>query len=77
MLFENLAKYTEAETEEEIRVKRALERSKEILNHVDAAVKEAEDQQRLAEIQRRLDKSPFDKVDHPIAVEFKVSIFYY
>ncbi|XP_073986570.1 rho guanine nucleotide exchange factor 2 isoform X3 [Rhodnius prolixus] len=71
LLFENLAKYTEAETEEEIRVKRALERSKEILNHVDAAVKEAEDQQRLAEIQRRLDKSPFDKVDHPIAVEFK------
>lgn len=71
LLFENLAKYTSDE-EELSRLKVAIERSKDLLNHVDMAVKEAEDEHRLAEIQRRLDKSPFDKVDHPIAQEFKV-----
>lgn len=55
-----------------MRVKRAEERSREILSFVNAAVKEAEDQHRLAEIQRRLDKAPFDKVDHHMATEFKV-----
>lgn len=53
---------------------RAEERSREILNFVNASVKEADDQHRLAEIQRRLDKSPFDKVDNPLASEFRVSI---
>ncbi|BES88380.1 Regulator of G protein signalling-like domain [Nesidiocoris tenuis] len=72
LLFENLAKYTPKEEEEEIsRLKIAIERSKELLNHVDMAVKEAEDGHRLAEIQRRLDKSLFEKTDHPIAQEFK------
>ena len=51
-----------------------MERSKEILNFVNQAVKEAEDLQRLTEIQKRLDKSGFEKVDHPMATEFKVSI---
>lgn len=75
LLFENLAKYTSSGTEEAMKVQRAWERSKEILNYVNAAVKEAEDQHRLAEIQRRLDKAPFDKVvDHPMANEFRVSI---
>lgn len=75
LLFENLAKYTTSGTEEAMKVQRAWERSKEILNYVNAAVKEAEDQHRLAEIQRRLDKGPFDKVvDHPMANEFKVSV---
>lgn len=75
LLFENLAKYTPKEEEEEIsRLKIAIERSKELLNHVDMAVKEAEDGHRLAEIQRRLDKSLFEKTDHPIAQEFKVSV---
>ncbi|XP_039278678.1 uncharacterized protein LOC111045203 [Nilaparvata lugens] len=72
LLFENLAKYTAAEdSEEALAVARAVERSKEILNHVDKAVKEAEDQHRLAEIQRRLDKTPFDKADNPLANEFR------
>lgn len=43
-----------------------------MLNFVDSAIKEAENQSRLAEIQRRLDTGPFDKVDHPIVSEFKV-----
>jgi hypothetical protein len=71
-LFENLAKYTEEDTEELVSVLRAVERSKEILNNVNQAVREAEDIQRLTEIQRRLDKSGFEKVEHPMAGEFKV-----
>jgi hypothetical protein len=71
-LFESLAKYTEEDTEELVSVLRAVERSKEILNHVNQAVREAEDIQRLTEIQRRLDKSGFEKVEHPMAGEFKV-----
>lgn len=55
------------------RIRRALERSKEILNFVNQGVKETEDKERLEEIQKRLDKSAFDKMsDHPIAVEFRV-----
>jgi hypothetical protein len=72
LLFENLAKYTEEDTEELISVLRAVERSKEILNHVNQAVREAEDIQRLSDIQKRLDKSGFEKVEHPMASEFKV-----
>lgn len=72
LLFENLVKHTKNNPEEEKCVQRALERSKEILNRVNEAVKEAEDEHRLAEIQRKLDKSSFDKVDHPVTNEFKV-----
>jgi hypothetical protein len=71
-LFENLAKYTEEDTEELVSVLRAVERSKEILNYVNQAVRDAEDYQRLTDIQRRLEKSGFDKSDHPMAGEFKV-----
>jgi len=73
LLFENLAKYTDenSESQELKAVQRALERSKEILNHVNGAVREAEDQQRLIDIQRRLDRSGFEKVEHPMANEFK------
>lgn len=77
LLFENLAKYTEEDTEELVSVLRAVERSKEILNHVNQAVREAEDYQRLADIQRRLEKSGFDKLDHPMAGECKVCGSYF
>jgi hypothetical protein len=77
MLFEYLAKYTEEGTEELASVLRAVERCKEILNHVNQAVREAEDYQRLADIQRRLEKSGFDKLDHPMAGECKVCGSYF
>ncbi|XP_065207030.1 rho guanine nucleotide exchange factor 12 isoform X3 [Planococcus citri] len=72
LLFENLAKHTKNNPEEEKCVQRALERSKEILNRVNEAVKDAEDQHKLAEIQRKLivDKTNFDK-DIPVANEFR------
>ncbi|XP_049947782.1 rho guanine nucleotide exchange factor 12 [Schistocerca serialis cubense] len=71
LLFESLAKYTSESSDEVSGVQRAVERSKEILNHVNHAVREAEDNQRLLDIQKRLDKSGFEKVDHPMAGEFK------
>ncbi|XP_067203804.1 rho guanine nucleotide exchange factor 11 isoform X3 [Linepithema humile] len=72
LLFENLAKYTpESNEKEKAAVLRSLERSKEILSRVNQAVKEAEDHQRLTEIQRTIDRSAFDKFDHPTVQEFK------
>ncbi|XP_029169695.1 rho guanine nucleotide exchange factor 12 isoform X3 [Nylanderia fulva] len=72
LLFENLAKYTPDSNErEKAAVLRSLERSKEILSRVNQAVREAEDHQRLAEIQRTIDRSAFDKFDHPTVQEFK------
>lgn len=72
LLFENLAKYTPERNErEKASVFRSLERSKEILSRVNQAVKEAEDYQRLVEIQRTIDRSAFDKFDHPTVQEFK------
>lgn len=71
LLFENLAKYTPDNEKEKTAVLRSLERSKEILSCVNQAVREAEDHQRLAEIQRTIDRSAFDKLDHPTVQEFK------
>lgn len=72
LLFENLVKYTPDSNEtEKAAVVRSLERSKEILQHVNQAVREAEDHQRLVEIQRNIDRTSFDKFDHPTVKEFK------
>ncbi|XP_025200480.1 rho guanine nucleotide exchange factor 11 [Melanaphis sacchari] len=70
LLFESLVKCTSNE-EELLNIKRSFERSKIILNHVNQAVREAEDQLRLSEIQKKLDASPFEKVDHPLSVDYK------
>ncbi|XP_033211602.1 rho guanine nucleotide exchange factor 12 isoform X2 [Belonocnema kinseyi] len=73
LLFENLAKYTpETNEKERAAVLRSVERSKEILSRVNQSVKEAEDYQRLVEIQRTIDKSAFEKfVDNATVQEFK------
>lgn len=72
LLFENLVKYTPDNNEKEkAAVLRSLERSKEILSRVNEAVKEADDNQRLTDIQRAIDRSAFDKFDHPTVQEFK------
>ncbi|CAN7983024.1 unnamed protein product [Ixodes hexagonus] len=71
LLLENVAKHTAAASEEHARLVRALECSKRILAHVNQAVREAENQHRLAELQRRLDKSGFDKVEHPVSHAYK------
>lgn len=72
LLFDNLAKYTSEQNEKErAAVLRSLERSREILSRVNQAVREAEDYHRLAEIQRLIDRSAFDKFEHPCVQEFK------
>ncbi|XP_071449532.1 rho guanine nucleotide exchange factor 11 isoform X2 [Hetaerina americana] len=79
LLFESLAKYTDDDTKSEgssvggerSQILRALERSKKILDSVNQAVREAEDQHRLHVIQQKLEKSAFEKADHPMSMEFK------
>ncbi|XP_067143526.1 rho guanine nucleotide exchange factor 11-like isoform X3 [Centruroides vittatus] len=71
LLLENIAKYTVPNTEEHSNLMKALECSRQILSYVNQAVKEAENQHRLNEIQKKLDKSALEKVDHPIAHNYK------
>lgn len=71
LLFESLVKCT-VNSDELSNIKRAFERSKIILNHVNQAVREAEDEVRLLGIQKKLDATPFEKVDHPLSTEYKV-----
>ncbi|XP_035704307.1 uncharacterized protein LOC110844861 isoform X9 [Folsomia candida] len=61
LLFENLCNCTASDSEEYKHIQRAVELSKDILTHVNSAKKEAEDQERLIEIQRKLDKPSFEK----------------
>lgn len=77
LLLESLAKYTQPRSEEMTLVRRCLERSREILNKVNQAIKEAENYNRLVDIQRRLDKSAFEKSDHAIANELRVLLMFH
>lgn len=61
LLFEQLYNCTNPDSTEYKNLKRALDLSKEILCSVNHAKKEAEDEERLHEIQRKLDKSYFEK----------------
>lgn len=73
LLFESLYKITtrvEPDNETEAHaIQRALELSRRILDHVNQAVRVAEDAHKLATIQKRLDKSSYDKEANN---EFKV-----
>ncbi|XP_042354719.1 rho guanine nucleotide exchange factor 12-like [Plectropomus leopardus] len=70
LLLDNIAKYTE-DGEEREKVKRAGECCKKILNHVNQAVKEAENKQRLEEYQRRLDLSSLKQSENPMILELR------
>ncbi|XP_029957008.1 rho guanine nucleotide exchange factor 12-like isoform X2 [Salarias fasciatus] len=70
LLLDNIAKYTE-DGEEREKVKRAAECCKKVLNHVNQAVKEAENKQRLEEYQRRLDFSSLKQSENPVILELK------
>ena len=53
---------------------RCVERTRDILESIDKQVAEAQNIQRLAEIQKNLDTSGLDKyADNPIAKEYRVS----
>ncbi|XP_036392087.1 rho guanine nucleotide exchange factor 12-like isoform X2 [Megalops cyprinoides] len=70
LLLENIAKYTE-DAEERGKVKKAGECCRKILNHVNQAVKESENKQRLEDYQRRLDLSSLKQSENPMISEFK------
>ncbi|XP_031427370.1 rho guanine nucleotide exchange factor 12 isoform X3 [Clupea harengus] len=70
LLLENIAKNTD-DLEERDKVKRAGECCRNILNHVNQAVKEAENKQRLEDYQRRLDLSSLKQSENPMISEFK------
>ncbi|XP_077985654.1 rho guanine nucleotide exchange factor 11-like isoform X3 [Glandiceps talaboti] len=71
LLLENIIKYTDKKISDHSKLSRAKDCSKEILDHVNTAVKEAENQVRLRDIVKKTDRSPFEKSNDPIAVEFR------
>ncbi|XP_068457060.1 rho guanine nucleotide exchange factor 12-like [Clinocottus analis] len=70
LLLDNIAKYT-GDGDERQKVKKAAECCKKILNHVNQAVKEAENKQRLEEYQRRLDLSSLKQSENLMIVELR------
>uniref|UniRef100_A0A4W6D0R2 Rho guanine nucleotide exchange factor 12 n=1 Tax=Lates calcarifer TaxID=8187 RepID=A0A4W6D0R2_LATCA len=70
LLLDNIAKYTD-NTAERDKVKQAADCCRKILNHVNQAVKESEDKQRLEDYQRRLDLSSLKQTDNPMILELK------
>ncbi|KAI3354289.1 hypothetical protein L3Q82_018826, partial [Scortum barcoo] len=70
LLLENIAKYTDNAAEKD-KVKQAADCCRKILNHVNQAVKESEDKQRLEDYQRRLDLSSLKQTDNPMILELK------
>lgn len=73
LFMESLLAYTDstAHPEEYDKISRALERAREILAFVNTAVQEAENSQRLNEIQRKLDQSSLTKNKHGHSDELK------
>ena len=62
-----------ADSEEIGRLKVALSASKNILDHVNHAVQECQNRQKLADLQRRLDKRPIENLTDPVLEQYKVS----
>lgn len=71
LLLENIAKHTPVNAIEYTNLLHAVDCSKRILAHVNQAVKEADNQHHLSELQRKLDRSAFDKVDNKITQNYK------
>uniref|UniRef100_A0AAZ3S7E8 Rho guanine nucleotide exchange factor (GEF) 12a n=1 Tax=Oncorhynchus tshawytscha TaxID=74940 RepID=A0AAZ3S7E8_ONCTS len=70
LLLENIAKYTDDIMEKD-KVKKAGDCCRKILNHVNQAVKESENKQRLEDYQRRLDLSSLKQTENPMITELK------
>ena len=78
LLLEQLAKQCDKEDEEFAKVRRCVDRSREILESIDKQVAEAQNIQRLAEIQRNLDTSGLEKMpDSPICAEYRVRFLFF
>uniref|UniRef100_A0A8C5BE31 Rho guanine nucleotide exchange factor 12 n=1 Tax=Gadus morhua TaxID=8049 RepID=A0A8C5BE31_GADMO len=68
LLLDNIIKYTGTEKD---KLKQASDCCRKILSHVNQAVKESEDKQRLEDYQRRLDLSSLKQTDNPMILELK------
>ncbi|XP_027029769.2 rho guanine nucleotide exchange factor 12 isoform X2 [Tachysurus fulvidraco] len=70
LLLENIAKYT-GDLGEKVKVTKAADCCRKILNHVNQAVKESENKQHLEDYQRRLDLSSLKQSENQLISEFK------
>ncbi|XP_044148492.1 rho guanine nucleotide exchange factor 12 isoform X1 [Bufo gargarizans] len=70
LLLDNIAKYSD-QPEEKLKVKNAADHCRRILNHVNQAVREAENKQRLEDYQRRLDLSNLKPGEYPMIDELR------
>ncbi|CAI9544777.1 unnamed protein product [Staurois parvus] len=70
LLLDNIAKYSD-QPEEKRKVKKAADHCRSILNHVNQAVREAENKQRLEDYQRRLDLSYLKPGEYPMIDELR------
>jgi len=61
-----------ADSGEKAHLEVALSASKNILNHVNRAVQECENRQKLADLQRRLDTRPIEHLTDPVTAQYKV-----
>ncbi|NXX13061.1 ARHGB factor, partial [Podargus strigoides] len=73
LLLENIIKHTEAGTSEQEKLCRARDQCRDILKHVNEAVKRAENRHRLEGYQKRLDATSLERTSNPLAAEFKVT----
>lgn len=60
--------------EEKARLEMALSASKNILSHVNHAVQECENRQKLVDLQQRLDIRPIDSSTDPVTAQYMVSM---
>ncbi|KAJ7307159.1 hypothetical protein JRQ81_009144 [Phrynocephalus forsythii] len=71
LLLENVLKHSHGNTSEYQKLCRARDQCREILRHVNEAVRRAENEHRLEAYQKRLDATPLERTSHPLAAEFK------
>uniref|UniRef100_A0A8C3WS24 Rho guanine nucleotide exchange factor 11 n=1 Tax=Catagonus wagneri TaxID=51154 RepID=A0A8C3WS24_9CETA len=71
LLLENIIKHTEGGTSEHEKLCRARDQCREILKHVNEAVKQTENRHRLEGYQKRLDTTSLERASNPLAAEFK------
>ncbi|NWR57142.1 ARHGB factor, partial [Bucorvus abyssinicus] len=71
LLLENIIKHTEAGTAEHDKLCRARDQCRDILKHVNEAVKRTENRHRLEGYQKRLDATSLERTSNPLAAEFK------
>jgi len=63
-----------ADPEEKARLEVALSASRNILTHVNHAVQECENRQKLIDLQQRLDTRHIENLTDPVTAQYKVSI---